>query len=90
MGRFRLEVLEVRLFGLQQRLAKGQVLIPVHRAVDVVSVALVVAAGAEGDPQIDRFALHDRAGGIEEVALPAAGEGAQLLRQGIGGEGPGG
>ena len=85
-----LEVLELRLLRLEQGGAEGQVLRPVHGAVDVVGVALVVAAGPEGHRQVDALALHDRAGGIEEVAGLAAGEGAQVVGQLGGRERPGG
>jgi len=81
-----LEILELGLLCSQQRLAEGKELLFVHGAVDVVGVALVVAGGAEGHAQIDALAFHDRAGGIEEVAVGAAGEGAQLLRQRFTGE----
>ena len=73
------EILEFGLLCSQQRLAEGEELLFVHRAVDVIGVALVVAGGAEGHAQINALALHDRAGGIKEVAVGAAGEGAQLL-----------
>ena len=65
-------------------------MLPVHGAVDVVGIALVVAGSAKGHAQVDALAFDDRAGRIEEVAVGPAREFPQLLRQGFASERAGG
>ena len=89
-GALLVKVLELGLLRRQQRRSEGRVLRLIHRAVDVIGVALVVAAGPKGHGQVDGVAVHNRTGGIEEVAVGPAGELPQLLRQAVAGEGTGG
>jgi hypothetical protein len=58
-------------------------LLPIHGAIDVVGITLVVATGAKGQIEIDTFSSHNRTGGIKKMALVTTGEGPQLVGQGL-------
>src|SRR5262249_53256304 len=75
-----------RLLSGEQRVEKALVLVPGHRAVDVVGARaagarLVVARLAPGDAWIDRVGVNDRRDGIEEGQLAFARELLDRLRE---------
>ena len=55
-----------------KRFIKRIVLLFVHRAVDVIVVALIVAGGCEAVLHIKAFTRDDRCGGIEKAERTAA------------------
>ena len=77
----RFEILQGGLLRRQKGLAEGVVRLPVHRAVDVIGIPLVVTGGPEGHREIDALPLDDGAGGIKEVAFVAPCKAPQILRQ---------
>ena len=90
LGGFPLEILKFCLFGGTQLLPKSQVLLLIHRAVDVVGIAFVVARGAKCDFHIDRVANDDGTGRIEKAQILQSREALQIHRQIVAGEGSGG
>ena len=79
-----LPFLEFALRAIDQRLHERKILIPVHRAVDVVLAGaagtdLVVARLEPADVHVDRVEMHDRGDGVEESKRIGAGLGTDRL-----------
>ena len=82
-----LELAELGLFGGQQRVDEGFVLVAAHRTVDIgrgvaARALLVVARLHPGDIHVDRIAVHDRGDGVEEGERAFAGQCPDRLGEG--------
>ena len=85
------KAVDLRLLGGGEGLPKGGVLFLIHGAVDIVGGAPVVPGGEIGAGHIHAVEGHQRGGGVVEMeAVGLAGEGGDLFRQGVGGQGAGG
>jgi len=71
-----IEVFQLGLFCLQKSSPKRQKLIPIHRAIDVVGVALVVSTCTKGLSHIDTFTFNDGTRRIEKMAIVSPSKGA--------------
>ena len=60
------EFMEERLFRGKQFLDEGEILLLLHRAVDVRGIALLITAFEIGFGEIDRILFDDGRGGVEE------------------------
>jgi hypothetical protein len=87
IGGVLLPLAKLGLGRVEQALMESQILLLVHRAVDIVlAVALVPATGIPGDVQVDAVMIDDRGDRIEkgEAVLPGGSEhalGERLRRQ---------
>ncbi len=87
-------LLEVGFFAGSQRVDKGVVLLPGHRAIDVIGAGaagahFVVARLKPRRRHIDGILVHDRGDRIEERQRVLVGELADRVCQRRGGQGPG-
>ena len=89
---FILKAVNLRLLGVDQLLPEGQILLPVHGAVDVVRRPLVVPGREKAAVHVHAVEAHQRRRRVEEMqgGILAPQHGHKPVRQGVGGQGTGG
>ena len=69
-----LEAVHLRLFGGGQRLDERGILVALHRAVDIICFATVIAGGEPGPLHVDGLKAHERRRRIKKAHIVRAAE----------------